>query len=283
MKIINYRELTPELAKAGCFVLDMPNEAYHSYQGISKSGLDLINRSPAHYHFRAPRKTSRTLELGTALHTAVLEPERFATEYVKLKNTKVRTASEYKEAVKVHTSERVLVAGELANIESIQETVRSLPHISEVLDSCDLFEVSGLVEYEGVMLRIRLDSLSTRDLVAVDLKTTQNSSREDFAKSVYNYRYHVQDAFYSFVFELIAGKPLNAFKFLAVENDPPHCPMIYTLDDEAKRIGLEEAIRNLDTFKQADMMQGYEQTNEPLMLPSWALARYEEELEEMIK
>lgn len=283
MKIIDYSELTPDLAKAGCFVLNMPNEAYHSYEGISNSGLDLVNRSPAHYHFRAPHKPSRTLELGAALHTAILEPERYKAEYMKLAGVTVRTASEYKQAIKVHGSERVLIANEFQNIDSIQETARCNQEIKTLLDSCDLFELSALVEHKGVMLRARFDAFSTTTYTAVDLKTTRDSSRGEFSKSVYNYRYHVQDAFYSFVFELIAGKPLNAFKFLAVENEPPHCPMIYTLDDESKRIGLDEAMRNLDTFKNADMMQGYEQTNDPLTLPSWALARYENELEELIK
>lgn len=282
MKIIDYSELTPELAKAGCFVLNMPNDAYHKYEGISKSGLDLVNRSPAHYHFRAPRSPSRTLELGTALHTAILEPERYKAEYVKLAGAKARTASEYKQAIKVHGSERVLISHEASNIDSIQETIRSQAHIKELLDSCDLFELSGLVEYKGVMLRIRIDAFSSTDIVAVDLKTTIDSSRTEFAKSVYNYRYHVQDAFYSAVFELIAKKPLKAFKFLAVENDPPHCPMIYTLDDEAKMIGLQEALRNLETFSSAEMMQGYEQTNEPLNLPCWALAQYENQIDEGI-
>jgi len=282
MEIIDYKDLTPELAKEGCFVRNMPNDAYHAYEGISKSGLDLVNRSPAHFHFKAARKTSRTLELGTALHTAILEPERYKAEYMKLAGVKARTASEYKQAIKVHGSERVLIAHEFGNIDSIQETVRSKPEISDLLAGCDMFELSALVEYEGVILRIKLDALNSKDLIAVDLKTTQNSSREEFAKSVYNYRYHVQDAFYSFVFELIAGKPLNAFKFLAVENEPPHCPMIYTLDNESKMIGKNEALRNIEEFKESDIDQGYEQTNEPLSLPNWALAKYDNEVEEGI-
>ena len=41
--IIPYSELTIEKARAGCFVTDMPNEAYHAYEGISVSGLKASN------------------------------------------------------------------------------------------------------------------------------------------------------------------------------------------------------------------------------------------------
>ena len=33
----------------GCFYANLPNELYHKGPGISKSGLDQIRRSPAHY------------------------------------------------------------------------------------------------------------------------------------------------------------------------------------------------------------------------------------------
>jgi len=285
MNIINCSELTPELARSGCMVKNMPNEDYHAYEGISKSGLDKIAKSPAHFMFDARKPAKRNLELGTALHTAVLEPNRYKEEYVILNGIKARTASEYKQAVKVHGSELVLIENEAAHIASIQETAFSQIDIASELVGCDLFELSGFKEINGVLCRIRIDALNSKDRIIVDLKTTQSSARDEFSKSVFNYRYHVQDAFYSMVYEAITGEPLEAFKFLAVENEPPHCPMVYELDQEAKQYGLQDAMRDLLTFKRASDSQewkGYEQTNEPLTLPNWALARYETELEEGI-
>ena len=282
MKIIQYKDLTPELARAGCFVLNMPNDAYHAYEGISKSGLDLINKSPLHYLAGVKPKSKRHLELGTALHTAVLEPVRFKSEYMILAGVKVRTASEYKSAVKANGSERVLTETEGANLVSTQEAIQSDPVLAAELAACDLFELSAFIEIDGVLCRCRYDALKSKDLISIDLKTTQCSDREDFAKSVYNYRYHVQAAFYSDIFCRITGAPLKAFKFLAVENEPPHCPMLYTLDDEALIIGAAVMAENMEAYAHADKYSnwfGYEQTNEPLSLPGWALARHENELE----
>lgn len=65
----------------------LPNDVYHRGPGISKSGLDLIRKSPAHYRAvvtaandneRAPTAAQA---LGTALHMIVLEPELFAKTY----------------------------------------------------------------------------------------------------------------------------------------------------------------------------------------------------------
>ena len=284
MNIINCSELTPELARAGCFVRDMPNEDYHAYEGISKSGLDKIAKSPAHFYLSAPKGQTPAMRMGTIVHTAVLEPERFRAEYITLKGITSKAKPEYKAAAKVHGGGNVLTEQEGAEVISLQETIAASRDASAALAECDTFELSAFVEISGVICRARYDAISLKTGVSVDLKTTRDSSREEFAKSVFNFRYHVQDAFYSMIYERITGYPMR-FKFLAVENEPPHCPMVYELDQEAKQYGLQDAMRDLLTYKRANDSQewnGYEQTNEPLTLPNWALARYETELEEGI-
>lgn len=61
----------------------LPNADYHGGPGVSKSGLDLIHRSPL--HFDHARKTTReqtpAQRLGTAAHDLILEPEEFWNRY----------------------------------------------------------------------------------------------------------------------------------------------------------------------------------------------------------
>ena len=63
----------------------LTNEAYHGGPGISKSGLDLINKTPATFRYVTDHPTEReetsAMRIGTAVHAAILEPEVFATEY----------------------------------------------------------------------------------------------------------------------------------------------------------------------------------------------------------
>ncbi|QJB21776.1 exonuclease VIII [Xanthomonas phage FoX2] len=65
----------------------IPNDQYHHGVGISKSGLDLVRKSPAHYRAVVTaandneRKSTPAQAIGTALHMIVLEPELFAKTY----------------------------------------------------------------------------------------------------------------------------------------------------------------------------------------------------------
>lgn len=64
---------------------NLPNAEYHGGPGISKSGLDLIHRSPLHYQYAysAANDNEPTPEqaIGTAFHALILEPELFAKTY----------------------------------------------------------------------------------------------------------------------------------------------------------------------------------------------------------
>lgn len=61
------------------------NENYHGGPGVSKSGLDLIARSPAHFHAAMTsandNESTAAQQLGTAFHALVLEPAEFAKQY----------------------------------------------------------------------------------------------------------------------------------------------------------------------------------------------------------
>jgi len=51
----------------------MPASEYHRLPRASKSGLDKIARSPAHYKCRDQKEPSKAMRIGTALHSMVLE------------------------------------------------------------------------------------------------------------------------------------------------------------------------------------------------------------------
>ena len=284
IKPINYTELTPGLAEAGCFVLDMPNEHYHNADGISKSGLDLVDISPAHYACSAPFKSTRAMEIGTAIHAAVLEPGMFNRDYLQLKDVKARTSSEYKQAVKAKgTTELVLTGPEADKVMGMKLSVEGCEPWNTVYCMDHFTELSAFVRCPktGVLLRARFDFITAAGIV-VDLKKTQDARYESFQKSVANYRYHVQDAFYSYVYELVTGKPLEAFWFLAIEENAPNTCKLYRLDDEARAIGKRQFMANLEAYAEADKTGDwvtYDTTAELMSLPAWALDEDDEGVE----
>lgn len=70
--------------KAGIYK-GIPNAEYHGGPGISKSGLDLIHRSPMHYRAVVTaandNQPTAAQAIGTAAHSLILEPAEFVKDY----------------------------------------------------------------------------------------------------------------------------------------------------------------------------------------------------------
>ena len=66
-------------------IADEPNEVYHDQplHMVSQTRLTAFSRSPRLYRY-GPREETEAMREGTALHCAILEPERFAEDYVVL-------------------------------------------------------------------------------------------------------------------------------------------------------------------------------------------------------
>lgn len=62
---------------------ELTNEQYHAIPAVSKSDLDKIDRSPAHYKFAKdnPQPPTTAMIRGTIVHAAILEPDRFEVDY----------------------------------------------------------------------------------------------------------------------------------------------------------------------------------------------------------
>jgi exodeoxyribonuclease VIII len=216
----------------------MPNEIYHSHAGsISNSGLSLVARSPAHY-YHAPRSTSsRAQEIGTAFHAALLEPVRFHEEYMVV-SVDDRRVTAYRDAAKVYGGDKTLTESEGASVAVMRESVFANDAVVEVLWRPGKAELSAFVidPETGVLMRCRFDWLSD-DGVCIDIKKTQDCREWAFSRSLHNYRYHVQAAMYSHIYELLFGHPLQSFKILAIEEQPPCANVLYDIDPLAMQYG----------------------------------------------
>jgi len=260
---------------------DLTNEQYHAHDSISKSGLDLIARSPAHWRYAERNEPSRAMVIGSALHAAVLEPELFASQYMLLRNVKDRRASEYKQAVAVHGEDFVLTGKEADYIAGMQETIRSHAYVGDMLRQPGRAELSVITKdpVTGIDVRCRFDWLTDTGR-PLDLKTTQDARPDAFARSVANYRYHVQAAFYADVWEWETGERLDRFEFVAVEKTMPHALSVYRLDDEAIAEGrrlYREALNLYADCLERDEWPAYGSEPQWLCLPAWAVEYQEEE------
>jgi hypothetical protein len=95
-------------------------------------------------------------------------------------------------------------------------------------------ELSCFARYEGTLVRCRPDLMAydaEGRLWVVDLKKLQDASRDEFRRHAREYKYAFQEAWYRFVLGLL-GMDVYAFRFAAVEEEPPHGVAVYPLARE---------------------------------------------------
>lgn len=268
--------------KPGIYTADqLSNEKYHSLEGISKSGLDLIDRSPAHYKFSKFGDPTRAMVVGSAIHAGILEPDMYAERYMVLDGIKARTAPEYKRAAKVHGGEFVLTETEGNEVSGMVNASMQNREAQELLSLPGNAEISVIaVDPEtGIKVRCRFDWL-TKCGHALDLKKTQDVRDDAFSRSVFNYRYHVQHAFYEDVWFWATGEKLQSFRFWAIEQKMPHSNRIFDLDHEAVQEGRRAYRKNLITLAEClekDEWPGVSQESGIISLPPWAFDFNDEE------
>ena len=263
------------------YITDMPFADYLKARGVSKSALDRIERSPAHYKYAPWKEPTRAMVIGSAIHTAVLEPDTFAERYTLTQAAK-RTDKAYRDAVAERGPDYTLTATEASHIVGMQAAVHAHPEASKLLRACDAFEVSGFVvdPETGLQLKSRPDGLNDAGLI-IDLKKCQDARADAFSRAVAAYGYHRQAALYSDQYQWITGKRPE-FVFVAVEEEPPHAVAVYRLDDESIEIGRHEYRRALSLLaecRRTDSWPAYSDDCEVIGLPGWKINEYENSLE----
>lgn len=267
--------------------LGVSNSDYHSSPGISKSGLDMVNRSPAHFKYAPKKEPTAAMRIGTAVHTAILEPNIFKTEYMCLSNIYDRRKAEYKDAVKEFGADNVVIASEAIMISSMQEALFLNSDAFGLLELNGWSEISLFATDEnGILLKCRFDRLAECG-IALDLKTTNDATEYGFSKSINDYRYHVQVAFYNKVYHLLTGHNLTAFKFIAMEKEAPNYSKVWQLSQESISIGAHYMNKNLAAYTEAFKADFWPMQDDgsqsEISLPNWAINQFEAELEESIK
>ncbi|EBD7466279.1 exodeoxyribonuclease VIII [Salmonella enterica subsp. enterica serovar Telelkebir] len=259
---------------------DIPNEAYHAGPGVSKSQLDDIADTPAIYLWRknAPVDTEKTksLDTGTAFHCRILEPEEFNKRFIIAPEFNRRTSAGKEEEKTfleecARTGRTVLTAEEGRKIELMYQSVMALPLGQWLVESAGYAESSVYWEdpETGILCRCRPDKIIPEFHWIMDVKTTADIQR--FRTAYYDYRYHVQDAFYSDGYRAQFGEiPTFVFLVASTTTECGRYPVeIFMMGEDAKLAGQREYRRNLQTL--AECLNNDEwPAIKTLSLPRWA-------------
>jgi hypothetical protein len=248
------------------------NADYHADPAVSASHLHAVAASPYHYWARfldpnrPPSLQTAAMKLGSLTHCAVLEPDELSSRYgiCLPRNTK---AGKEMEGEMIAAGIEAVTASEMEQAMAMAGSVRSHQAAAALLRD-------GKAEQSfwwddtptGLRCKCRPDWYTGNTIV--DLKTTTDASPKGFARSVAQWRYHVQQNHY------LAGTFAERFVFIAVEKTYPYAVGVYELDEAAALYGETERRNNLQTIADCRAISewpGYGNTIQPLSLPAWAL------------
>ncbi|MGL4735733.1 MAG: PD-(D/E)XK nuclease-like domain-containing protein [Enterovibrio sp.] len=238
----------------------LSNDEYRAAHGWSKSDLDLLAKSPClvEWSRNAPRGSSDSVDLGTHLHCLILEPERFAVDYVAAPKFDLRTKAGKAEAEMFHSASedggKIVLDAETADtLQAMLGSVKAHPAARNLLfEAAGESEVSIFSEISGVKVKCRPDRM-LKSPVLVDVKKTADI--ETFAKSIRQFRYDVQAAFYSDIAARFYGV-LPEFYLVAVGEKRQigrHPVRVFKLPSEKVEYAREKYLRDLELAKEVDV------------------------------
>lgn len=252
----------------------MNNAEYHANRNhVSKSWLDKIAKSPAtlkEYLDNPKQTTTPALEFGSLVHALVLEPDNFESEYIvqahKIDKRTREGKIQYKEFMEEADGKKIISSEDMQKASDMKESIMRHRVASKLFKGGKAEQTVFFKDEQGCKCKARADYL--RENCIVDLKTTKDASPSEFAKSVANYRYDVQQAHYCKAFNL------DAFVFVAVEKEPPYLVGVYVIDAEAEERGERLRERDIQVYLDCvenDFWPGYADTIEEISLPYWSL------------
>lgn len=230
---------------------NISSEEYHLDPSLSASGAKTIAmQSLAHYKY-AKRKPSTAFDVGTAVHTLVLEPHLKGTVWC---GPETRRGKDWKDQYAAAAAEDavLLTEGDYQIAVDMANSVRSNAAAAELLGGDLLVEASVFSHDEatGVDMRCRPDGWRKDIAAVIDLKTTIDPSPQGFAKQVANFGYHLQDQFYRRTM-LNDGHEVDRFIFIAVGKDAPYPVGVYELDFQSLDEGAMGVQYALEKFSNA--------------------------------
>lgn len=245
---------------------------YRSDPGVNISFLKNMRHSAAKARLRAdrPMNPSPAMKLGTAIHCAILEPDRFIEQYTIRPDVNARTKAG-KEALAAINGE-ILNKSDFEACLSIAARLREDPFYKKFVDG-GIYESSWFAQHElDVRLKARLDIWLPHMNLIVDVKTTDCIDERQLRNDIIDYHYHSQAAYYCDIVERVTGKAPAGYVILAIETKDDRDMRAFWLDDAfiAKgRADYREWLSKWYICEKTGTWPGYEPKLHTLKAPAW--------------
>jgi len=207
----------------------LSDSIYRAADGLANSDALMIENNPSDYIWskKAPRdnRKATTMDIGTALHAAILEPEKYKDSIV-VSSVKGRETKKFKEEQDLNGGKIVLTDDERIHIDFMCKSVFAHPSAADMLAIKGDCESSIFVKDKqtGVYLKCRPDKdMVESGGVVLDVKTTASlddwRSDKPWINPLYKFNYGHQASFYTDVMQQHYGCDIETFVFLVIQKN----------------------------------------------------------------
>ncbi len=254
----------------------MPFEKYLATIHPSFSTLKYAALSPLHLKCAIDRemktKPSDAMLLGTALHTALLEPHLLE-QRVALWEGSRRAGPEWADFKIDNEGKTILTTGNYDKMLAMTSRVRFDPVVQSLMERVEQTEMSVFGSVEGTTCKGRIDGLGP-DII-IDIKSCRSVDKRSMAKSAFSLRYDLQRAVYTSLM------PEREYFLVCVENMPPHDVGVFEFSPSFAKRGRDDLLVYLQMFQECSRTNhwpGRPPGPHMLDLPEWAEAQLADEI-----
>jgi exodeoxyribonuclease VIII len=260
---------------------NIPFEEYIQIDAVNFSTMKHISKSPLHYKHASevPQLPTSAMRIGKAVHCAILEPDKFESDYTFWAES--RRGKDWNLFKAENSHKEILTIGELTTVTSMSESVRNHRCSNNLLlgGECEV-TVVWTDASTGLKCKARIDYIDTEKEILIDLKTTKDASSQKFTRDFFNYQYHAQLAHYRKGVQSVLGGDFCAM-VIAVENTAPFDVVPYKISHDALSKGIsttKEWMTKIKGCTRSDRWRGISDDVLEINTPSWMADEEQTEL-----
>jgi len=283
-----------KIDKPGIY-FDIPERDYHAdpcpEPSLSNSvAVALVQQSPAHAHAMHPRlggvneyESASNLDIGSAIHAGITRTEA-ALHVINAENYKTKDAQTQRQQA-WEAGKIPLLSHQFEGVKAAIDAGRRQVVVHEVAPDWRAGHGEVTVAWQETIdgftfwCRARVDWLPKDGEAVYDLKTTTGTADPDtWTRRLFDGGYDMQAAFYARGLRAVGARKRPAFRFVVLEQKPPHALSVVALDPQAVHMAdekIEAALRLWAECLESGKWPGYPSRICYAEAPPWEATKHE--------
>lgn len=253
-------------------LIKLTDESYFADSAINFSTMKELLGSARNFQYARTtvKEPTASMQLGSAIHCAILEKDVFASEYVACPEIDKRT-KEYKEFASANAGKKLYKVSE---VEPILETVEKCDYsngLNLIKSGSCITENAIFWDCGTVNMKCKIDAYDKDTQTLIDVKTTTDVSPTTFQRLIFNNNYHLQLAhYYNGLTSCNLG--VNEFLIVAIQTQAPYDVVEYRLSAEVIKEACSIVNKLYDKLENVMLFNdnsGYSTEPITVELPKW--------------